>query len=171
MSNYIGSVGSLSVISSGSFARPADTSAYVIGDIVAQDTVAGGCSAVAFSASRLNGTAGRLKRCRVKVNNVAWLTKQVYVHVFKTAPIFTNGDNAAFVVGVSESEYLGAFDVTLDQSFSNPTVKGIGLPKTGTEIMFDTAANTTNLYFVLEIRSVVTPGTDVFTVVFEVSQD
>lgn len=152
--------------------RPADTNVYAVGDIVAQSTTAGSCSGVAVAVARANDKTGMLRRCRVKVNDAAWLNAQVFVHVFKDAPTFAAGDNAAFAANLSESNYLGAFDVTLDRSFSDPFVKGVGAPRAGAEMNFEPSAGTKNLFYVIETRTAVTPGSGkTFTVVFEVLQN
>ncbi|MER9278709.1 hypothetical protein [Mesorhizobium sp. M0522] len=175
-----GSGAALPVTGSGYFAavgatmqRPADTSGYSVGDIVAQNTLAASCSGVAVAVARANDATGMLRRCRVKVNDAAWLNAQLYIHVFKDTPTFANGDNAAFAAGLTESNYIGAFDVTLDRSFSDPLVKGIGAPRAGSEMNFDAHAGSPNLYYVIETRTAVAvPGSGkIFTVVFEVLQN
>lgn len=156
----------------GSIQRPADTAAYAVGDIVAQSTTAGSCSPVPVAVSRDIDTTGIMRRCRVKVNDLAWFNASLYVHVFKDAPTFSSGDNAAFAAALTESNYLGAFTVTLDQKFSGSIVKGIGVPVAGSEIVFDPSAGTKNVFFVIETKSAVTPGSaKTFTVVFEVFRD
>ncbi|MCP2209445.1 hypothetical protein [Bradyrhizobium diazoefficiens] len=156
----------------GTMQRPADTLAYAIGDIVAQSTAAASCSGVPIAASRDNDTTGVLRRCRVKVNDLAWFNATLYVHVFKDTPTFSSGDNAAFAAALSESNYLGAFSVTLDQKFAGSVTKGIGAPLSGSEIVFDPSAGTTNVFFVIETRTAVTPGSaKTFTAAFEVFRD
>ncbi|MET4242728.1 hypothetical protein [Bradyrhizobium sp. RT10b] len=162
----------ITAVVSGAVQRPADTLAYAVGDIVAQSTTAASCSAVPIAASRDIDTTGLLRRCRVKVNDIAWFNATLYVHVFKDAPTFSSGDNAAFAAALSESNYLGAFTITLDQKFSGSIVKGIGAPLAGSEIIFDPAAGTKNLFFVIETRTAVTPGSaKTFTAAFEVFRD
>lgn len=153
--------------------RTADTNSYAIGDIVAQSVTAGSCSGVAIVVARSNGGSGMLRRCRVKVNDVTpWTNAQLKIHIFKNTPTFTNADNAAFSGGLSESLYIGSFDVTLDRVFSD-YVKGIGIPTIGSEMNFEAAEGSQNLYFVIETRSAITtPGSaKVFTVVLEVLQN
>lgn len=161
-----------SAVVGGSLQRPADTLAYAVGDIVAQSTSAAACSAVAVAASRDLDTTGVLRRCRVKVNDIAWFNANLYIHMFKDAPTFSSGDNAAFAAALTESNYLGAFTVTLDQKFSGSIVKGIGAPLNGSEIIFDPSAGTKNVFFVIETRTAVTPGSaKTFTAAFEVFRD
>ncbi|MGY4332794.1 hypothetical protein ACVWWG_007211 [Bradyrhizobium sp. LB7.2] len=143
-----------SAVVSGSVQRPADTLAYAVGDIVAQSTTAASCSGVPIAVSRDNDTTGVLRRCRVKVNDLALFNAVLYIHVFKDAPTFSSADNAAFAAALSESNYLGAFTVTLDQKFSGSVVKGIGTPLNGSEIIFDPSAGTKTVFFVIETRTV-----------------
>ncbi|WFU76593.1 hypothetical protein [Bradyrhizobium sp. CB2312] len=156
----------------GSVQRPADTAAYAAGDIVAQSTTAASCSPVPVAASRDVDTKGVLRRCRVKVDDIAWFNANLYVHVFKDAPTFASGDNAAFAAALTESNYLGAFSVTLDQKFSGSVVKGIGAPVSGSEVIFDPSSGTKNIFFVLETKTALTPGSaKTLTVAFEVFRD
>lgn len=151
--------------------RPNDTTAYAVGDIVAQSTTAGSCSGVAIAAARANDLTGMLRRCRVKVNDTAWAAAQLYVHLFKDTPTFAAGDNGAFTANLSESNYIGAFDVTFSRTFSD-FVKGIGVPLSGSEINFAPSSGTQNVYFVLETRTAVTPAASkVFSVVLEALQN
>lgn len=170
MANGIPGIG-FTVISSNTVTRPADTSAYSVGDIVAQSTTNSLCYAIPFTAARYAGGTGMLRRCRVKVNDIAWANAEIYVHVFKNTPTFTNGDNGAFSAGVSESEYLGAFDVTFDRTFSD-YVKGIGVPRTGSEINFDANTSSQSLYYTIETRTALTPAaSETFTTTFEILQN
>lgn len=167
----VASPGSSAVVI-GTLQRPADTAAYAVGDIVAQSTAAASCSAVAMAAARDTASGGCLRRCRVKVNDLAWFNANLYVHIFKDAPTFSSGDNAAFAAALTESNYLGALSVTLDQKFSGSIVKGVGAPVAGSEIIFDPSAGTQNIFFVIETKTAVTPGSaKTFTVAFELLRD
>lgn len=158
----------LATITGGTFTRPADTNAYAVGDIIANSVTAGSCLPITVPAGYFQASVGQLRRARLKVNDSAWLNAQIFVHMFKNAPTYANGDNAAFAAGLTESNYLGAFDVTLDRSFSDPMVKGIGVPRVGSEMNFDCAAGSVNLYAVLETRTVITPGSGkIFTLTVE----
>jgi hypothetical protein len=143
-----------------SFTRPNNTTAYSSGQIIAQSTTAGSCSALGLPAARLPIPActGMIRRARLMVNDTAWLNAVVRCHFFKLNPTFSNGDGGNFAGGLNESTYLGACDVTLNEQFSDPYVKGIGAPNAGTEVNFDTASGTQNIYAVLECRSSVTPA-------------
>lgn len=146
---------------------------YAAGDLIAQSATAASCSGVAIQAARANDKTGMIRRVRLKCNDITpFLNATIRVHLFKDAPTFANGDNAAFAGGLSESNYLGAMDVILDRQFSD-FVKGIGVPNTGTEINFEPSAGTRNVYAVLETRTAITSAgaSKAFTIVLEVLQN
>lgn len=146
------------------FNRPADTAAYVSGDVIGDNTVAatmnanvtpGSAGLMVLPLARSAGKTGMIRRVRVKTNDTAFAAKNVRVHFFKDRPTLTNGDNGAFLT--TESNYLGYCDVLLDRHFSDQE-KGIGVPSTGSEINFDAAAGSVNIYALIECRDAVTPG-------------
>lgn len=165
--------GTLTALQSGSFSLPAElpdsavvggtltkstkTTAYTSGMLIAQSATAGSCSPITLAVARASDKTGMVRRVRLKVNDAAWLNATVRVHLFRDSPTFSNGDAGSFAAGVSESNYLGYADVTLDQSFSDPAVKGIGVPAAGGEFNFVPASGTANIFAVLEARS--TTGT------------
>jgi len=154
---------------SGTVTRPNNTTAYASGQIIAGSTTAGSCVPITLAVSRAADLPGMIRRVRLKVNDTAWLNFGVRVHLFKDSPAYSNGDGANFAGGVTESNYLGACDVTLDKQFSDPFVKGFGAPLTGSEIYFEPSAGTVNIFAALEARSIVTPAAlKVFTLVAEV---
>ena len=164
---HIGEVGGKTIIAGASVTRPADTNAYAVGDLIANSTTAGSVTPLALTLARVNQGTGMIRRARLKVNDTAWLNATVRVHFYKNSPTCTNGDNGAW--STTESEYLGACDVTFDKSFSDPFVKGIGVPNSGSEINFDCAAASETIYVLLETRSAVTPGSaKAFSLVAEV---
>jgi hypothetical protein len=164
---HIGEVGGKTIIAGASVTRPADTSAYAIGDLIANSTTAGSVTPLALAAARVAQGTGMIRRARLKVNDAAWANAIVRVHFYRDSPACAAGDNGAW--STTESNYLGACDVTLDKSFSDPFVKGTGVPAAGSEINFDCAASSQNVYALLEARSAVTPGSaKVFSLVVEV---
>jgi hypothetical protein len=155
------------ISATGTVLRPADTNAYAIGDMVAQSVTAGSCSAIPMTVASAIDQPGGIMRCRVKVNDPAWLAAVVAVHVFRDPPTFANGDNAAFAGGLSESNYIDAFDVTLSDQFSD-YVSGIGVPRGRRFMFFRPHTGTQNVYCVLETKTAVTPASaKTFTVEFE----
>lgn len=165
--NHLGEIGARTIIASGSVTRPADTNAYAIGDLIANSVTAGSVTPMSLTAARVNQGTGMVRRVRLKVNDTAWAAAVVRVHFYKNSPTCANGDNGAW--STTESEYLGSCDVTFDKSFSDPVVKGIGVPAAGSEINFDCASSSQLIYALLESRSVVTPASaKVFSLVAEI---
>jgi hypothetical protein len=153
---HIGEVGGRTIIAAAGLVRPADTDAYAVGDLIANATGAASVAALALAAGRINGGTGMIRRARLAVNDTAWAGAIVRVHFYKSSPTVANGDNGAWAS--SESDYLGCCDVSLDKSFSDPAVKGIGAPACGAEINFACDSGSQNIYALLEARSAVTPA-------------
>lgn len=122
---HIGAVGNHIGIINASFTRPANTTAYAAGQLIANATAAGSVVPMTFAgAARDLDFTGSVRRARVKVNDVGWLNATVRLHLYRTLPTAANGDGGAW--STTESNYLGAIDVTFDKQFSDPFVKGIG---------------------------------------------
>lgn len=154
---------------SASFARPADTTAYAAGDLVANSVTAGSVVPLAIAVARANGGTGRLIRARVAKSGTSLTAASFRVHLYRTAPTVANGDNGAWLTTIAG--YLGAFDVTMDRAFSDGAM-GIGAPLTGAVISFVADAGVTALYALIEARAAYTPVSgETFTVTLEADQD
>jgi hypothetical protein len=152
------------LIASGSITRAATTTAYATGQIIAQSATAGSCSAVPMAVASSNDRPGLIRRLRLKINDTAWLSAVVRVHLFQNNPTYAVGDGSAFAGNLTESEYIGYGDVTLNEQFSDPFVKGIGVPAVGLEWNFQPSLGTQNVFAVFEARGAVTPAASkVFT--------
>jgi len=168
--NHLGEIGGRIVNASASFTRPADTVSYAIGDLVANGTTAGAVVPLSLAVCRAADRSAMLRRVQVRISDAAWLNAALRVHLFRVAPTVTNGDNGAFLA--SESQYLGACDVTLDRSFNDPAVKGFGVPMVGSEISIQPASGTAVIYALIELRSAVTPASGaVVTLTAEIHQN
>lgn len=175
-----GSVTGFTAIVGASFSRPADTSAYAIGDIIGDSTVAATMNANVTAASagimrvhvaRATDKTGMVRRLRLKTTDAAFLNMVVRVHLFRDRPTLLVGDNGAFAANASESNYLGYGDITLAMQFSD-YVKGITGPADGSEWNFDPFSGTDYIHALLECRSVVTPGSaKTWSLVAEVLQN
>lgn len=166
---HIGEVGGKTSIVGATFTRPANTTAYSSGQLVANSTTAGSVTYGTLAVSRYTDKSGMIRRVRLKKTGTSVTNAAFRVHFYKLAPTFTNGDGGAWLS--TESDYLGAVDVTMDQAFTD-AAKGIGTPNTGTEINFVPTSGTTTIYWALEARAAYTPSSaEVFTVAVEVLQD
>lgn len=161
---------------SDSFTRPADTTAYAIGDLVANSTVAGSVVPFTFSgAGRFAQGAGVVSRCRLFKTSTTLTNAQFTVHLFKTSPTVTVGDNAAFnVAGVfacnNGLNYIGKFPITMDTAFSDGA-NGAATPGANTDDMHFKLSAGTSLFALLEARAAYVPVSgEVFTAILEAEQ-
>lgn len=159
------------------FSRPADTTAYASGDLVANSTTAGSVTPMEFTVGRQTDLGATILRARVKVEDAAWKNASLCLHLFRDAPICSVGDNGAFnsseTLQCTEAGYLGVIELTLDKQFAGGTVavKGIGAPSTGAGINTVPASGQRKIYGLLESRSVLTPASAAaFSVTLEILQ-
>lgn len=155
---------------SASFTRPADTTAYVSGDLVANSTTAGSVSAMQFSVARLDGGSGMIRRVRIRKSGTSVTTASFRLHLYNSsAPTCSNGDNGTWLTNGS-ANYIGALDVTVDREFTDGA-GGNGVPVVGSEINFALTSGKV-IYGLLEARSAYTPANaEQFTVELEVLQN
>jgi len=167
--NHIGAVGGHVANIAANYTRPADTTAYASGDLVANSTTAGSVVAMTFAAARVADKGFVIRHARVK-KSTAGLTNAVFrLHLYKQSPVLSNGDNGVWLS--DEKNYLGSIDVTMDRAFTNAAL-GIGVPQNGSDISGVPDAGTVNIYGLLEARGAYVPGNaEVFTVTLEIHQD
>jgi hypothetical protein len=154
----------LRVVPSASFSRPADTTAYASGDLVANSTTAGSVVPLSLTpTTRGSGLSGQIRRVRIVKSTTGVTNAQFRLHLFNAAPTVSSGDNAAIVIATGAANYLGQVDVTMNQSFTDG---GSGQATTEINVVNGT------LYALLEARAAYTPGNaETFTVTLEASLD
>lgn len=136
----------LSLRPTNTFNRPADTTAYAIGDLIANNTTAGSVTAPTFAVAASAGGKGLIRS--VKIDKAGATAATIRAHFWLAAPTPANGDNGVF--SATKAGYLGYIDVVL-AAFSDGAA-GIGLG----EIPFDLASGTT-VACLLEARTAFTP--------------
>jgi hypothetical protein len=173
---------------SASFTRPADTTSYASGDLVANSTTAGSVVPVQLQNAGRTGAdrlGGRILSARILKSTATQTAASFRVHFFSVLPSFTNGDNGAFAIAdAALPGYLGAIDVDLATSgvlvqASAARVIGRGYPVGGANnlgsdgIPFQlTDQSNPALYAVLEARGAYAPGNaEVFTLLVDVQQE
>lgn len=167
--SFVGLSGGVTAIKGGSFTRPADTTAYALGDLVANNTVAGSVVPITVNAGRVTNGTGMARRVRLKKTSTSLANASFRVHLYKDSPTCANGDNAAW--STTESNYLGACDVTMDEAFTDGA-KGIGVPNAGGEINFDCSSGTANIFALIEARAAYAPASgETFSLSVEVLQN
>lgn len=161
----------------GSFARPADNAAYTSGDLIASATVAGGVAPIELvGAVRVAGEALRIERVRLRKSGATLSNAVFRVHLFRTLPVVSVGDNAALDNGVGLmaltdiAGYLGFIDVTMDRAAANGAM-GVGMPATGAGVTSEgagAAGHETSLYALIEARGAYAPANgETFTLTIE----
>lgn len=165
---HIGQVGGSTVRISATFTRPADTTAYASGDLVANSTTAGSVAALTFTnVGRIAGAGGMIRRARIKKSGASVTTASFRLHLYSSAPTtIANGDNGAWQTD-GAANYLGSLDITCDKAFSDGAV-GNGIPTVGAEINFTSQT----IYGLLEARGAYAPANgEAFDVSLEVIQN
>lgn len=112
------------------FTRPADTTAYTAGDLVANSVTAGSVVPLIFSYANFRTQEISIRNARLRKSNTTVVLAQFVVHLFDgTVPLtVTNGDNGAYLVSSSVRGFLGtaAFDLTSGAEIgSDGAIKGL----------------------------------------------
>jgi hypothetical protein len=160
-------------LESANFTRPADTTAYASGDLVANNTTAGSVVPLSWNIHRNPSGSVRIKRAKIKKSTNVTTNASFRLHLYTSSPTVTNGDNGAWLS--TESGYLGFIDVTVDKAFSDgsanhfapvySTAIDVLVRLTGTKGI----ASEVKIYGLLEARAAYTPGSaEVFTVSLEI---
>lgn len=88
------------------FTRPADTTAYASGDLVANSTTAGSVVPMAFVTS---GKGFDLDRVNLLHSSTTVTNATFRLHIYKDSPTIANGDNAAW--STTASGWVGSIDI------------------------------------------------------------
>lgn len=169
----------LSVVSNNSevriqatFTRPADTTAYAAGDLVANSTTAGSVIPLSFTnAVRTAGDCLRIERVRVEKSGASLTNAAFRLHLFESSPTPTVGDNGVFnnagaLATNNVLNHAGTFPVTMSWSGSDGAM-GIGVPTTGAGATVSPTSGTT-IFGLLEVTGAYTPASgEVFYVAIE----
>lgn len=142
--------------------RPNDTTAYAVGDLVANSTTAGSVTPYTIALARGNDWTGRITSCRFQKSGTTITNAIFRVHIFNSSPAVANGDNGAFTPS-NVANWLGYMDVTVNQAASDGAF-GYGISGIGSFINFTPSSGSTNLYALIEARAAYTPAAqEVFT--------
>ena len=159
----VGDAGAVKLISA-TVTRPANTTAYASGDLVANSTTAGSVVPLSFAnAARAAGKGGKIVGARLTKSNAGLTNASFRLHLFTAAPAtVTDGDNSALSTS-GVADYIGALDVVVDRAFTDGAFGRSGAPLSGNFLEYVGA--TTTLYGLLEARGAYTPASgEVFTV-------
>lgn len=158
--------GETHVLAAPVFTRPADTTAYASGDLVANSTTAGSVVPLVFTKPVGAAPYAMIRRARLRKSSVGVTSSSFRLHLFRAAPTPANGDNGVFsTTGVAD--YIGAMDIIIDRAFTDGAA-GQGVPLIGSEINTQWPASGM-LYGLLEARGAYTPvSAETVTAVLEI---
>lgn len=149
------------------FIRPADVTAYAVGDIIANSVTAGSVVIPSVVCSRLTGTSFVIHRACIRKTGVSVTNASFRIHLFTALPTVVSGDNAAISMSGSAS-YLGSIDVTLNQVFTDGAT---GCSDNNLRSINVDIPNSSTVYMLLEARGVYTPvSAEGFTISLDVVQ-
>lgn len=169
--NVIGAVVGKADVAGCVVTRPADTTAYASGDLVANSVTAGSVTPCSITAARVNDGTGMIRRVRLTTSSTSLTNASFRVHFYRSCTITNaNGDNAAWSTD-GALNYIGAVDITLDKAFTDGA-KGIGSPNAGSEINFTPVTGAKTLCALIEARGAYTPTSgETFTLAAELLQN
>lgn len=157
------------VITASSFNRPNDNTAYASSDLVDISTTAGTVNASPHTIAAARGTdiASVMTRIQLKKSGTSLVNATFRTHFYNAATTVSNGDNGAWLT--TSANYLGYFDVTMTQAFTDAAIGG-GVPGVGSAMTFKPATGTSNLYYTIEARGAYAPASgETFTLSAEVN--
>lgn len=147
-----------------SFTRPADTTAYASGDLVANSTTAGSVIPLVLQSAVGAGGQRLIRRMRVRKSGTSVTNASFRIHLYGSYPTPANGDNGAWSTS-GAAAYLGAMDVTIDRAFTDGAV-GVAVPVNGFDVSYDQGEA---IYALVEARGAYTPASgETFTLEAEV---
>lgn len=152
---HVGEVGGRVAVASGSVTRPADTTAYAAGDLVANSTAAGSVTPISFTVGRGSSgssATGLIRRARLRKTGTSVTNAIFRLHLYSASPGVTNGDNGAWLSD-NAANYIGAIDFLVDKAFSDGAA-GNGVPLVGSELFFTGQT----VYGLIEARGAYTPA-------------
>lgn len=150
----VGRVGGISTTVSATFTRPADTTPYTAGDMVANSATAGSVTKMSFSVARATGLGALIRGATLRKSGTSATNAYFRLWLFKTDPTVdaASGDNLAFLTNNS-ANVIGAIDFVVDMACSDGVV-GRGVPRVGSEIV----CTTDTVYGLLQALAGYTPA-------------
>jgi hypothetical protein len=155
---------------SAGFTRPANTTAYASGQLVANSTTAGAVVPLALSVGG-NSMPGatRITRVRLFKSGTVATNASFRVHLYGASPTPANGDGGAWSTSQAAS-YLGSIDVASMKAFTDGCAD-VGAAAAGSEFLLRLPAGTV-IYALIEARAAYAPAaSEVFTLTLETVDD
>lgn len=150
------------------FTRPGDTTAYAIGDMVANSTTAGSVTPMQFTVNTASGRAVYITRAKLAKSTTGVTAPNFRLHLYTASPTVASGDNAAY--STTLSGHFCDIDINMPTTtlFSDGN-DGLGSPNIGTSCSVVPTAQI--IYGLTESRGAYAPGNaEVFTFTLEVHE-
>jgi len=149
--------------------RPANTTAYAPGQLIASSTTAGSIVVPSFAATPGAQGAGSIRRFRLYTNKNAGMDAvTLAVGLWTAAPTFTNGDGGAYAVATGAAGWIGSFGGSLVQVGDGAYL--IAGPDVGQSIDFVLSSGQL-IYWTMQTSTAFTPASaQTFTLVPEITQ-
>lgn len=158
------------IVARGSFTRPANTTAYASGQLVANNTTAGSVVPLAIDAARIPGSTGLIARAALAKSGTTITNASFRVHLFRADPTSAVGDAGSYSTS-GALDAIGYFDITMDQAYTDGA-KGWAAPAVGNAVVFDAPSGSKTIYALIEARGAYTPVSgETFTLELEVLQN
>ena len=152
-------------VTSDTFTRPADTTAYASGDLVANSTTAGSVTPLTLKIWPSGSGQTIIQRVRLAKTGTSVANAAFRVHFYQATQTVANGDNAAWSSSGAQ-DYLGNVDVTAMYAFTDGA-NGFGAAAAGAEMRYKLKTGAT-IYALIEARGAYTPASaEVFTLYVE----
>jgi hypothetical protein len=99
------------------FTRPSNTTAYAVGDLVANSTTAGSVTPLSFTGATLSGSGGSGFITGGVLTKSGSVACSIRAHFLKTSHAVTNGDNGLLVfTSLDPENYIGYIDFDFEGS-------------------------------------------------------
>lgn len=156
---------------SDSFTRPANTTAYASGDLVANDVDAVDVVPLEFSFTTSEGRGLRIVGAKIKKSNTTATNSSMSLHLYSLSPDSVVGDNGVF--STNESTFIGSITFPTMQAYTDActAVMHSGAVSGGFNPLVWEITTTDRIYGLLKAEAAYTPASaEVFTVNLIVEQ-
>jgi hypothetical protein len=150
------------ILPTANFTRPANTTAYVAGQLLGNSVTAGSVVPLSLTVNSVSGRKVYLRRVVLKKSTTGVTAPNFRLHFYTASPTIASGDGVAY--STTQSGHFCDMDVNMPTTtlFSDGN-DGIGTPNNGAECAV--APTTTTVFVLIEARGAYAPGSaEVFTI-------
>lgn len=167
------STGTIVANPASSFTRPPDTTAYAVGDLIANSVTAGSVVPMSWLGPATAGWSYYIAGIRLAMTGTVLTNAQFRIHAYSAAPtIATTGDNGVYkTVVTGATTWIGSFDGTMVAAHADGC-DVICVPTEGLVCPVAPSASGTTVYGLIEALAAYTPiSAGVFTATLLLEQN